>query len=199
MANLKTVQLTMTGTAPLICHNGQTADPRNYYSRKLKEISSKRKKTDSDLDQMAKIEWLAGLYVSKRRFIIPANVIESCVIAGAKKSKLGTTLKSGAFFSEDALLTFDGCPEGDVTQEVLEGMFDADEHTLTVGVKVGMSRVMRTRPIFRGWQAVVEFELDADVLNPAELGPILSDAGGLVGVCDWRPKYGRFRAAHEVG
>jgi hypothetical protein len=192
VANLTTIHLTMTGTAPLICHNGQTADPRNYYSKKMKEISSKRKKTDADYEQMAKIEWLAGVYVSKRRFILPSHVVEAAVLAGAKKSRNGPQAKSGLYFTEDAVLSFHGMPEGEITLPVLEEMFDSDEFTLTAGVKVGMSKVMRTRPIFRGWQASIKFDADKDVLNAEDLLPILQDTGGLVGIGDWRPKYGRF-------
>ena len=58
MAQLPTVQIRFQGVSPLLCHNGQTADPRNAYSKAIKAISGKRKKTDSDYDEMARLEWL---------------------------------------------------------------------------------------------------------------------------------------------
>ena len=191
MASLPSIKATFSGRNILL-HNGQTADPRNAYSKALKVISGKRKKTDADYEQMAKLEWMAGVYISQQRFVLPVHVIESAVIAGAKKSKNGVQAKCGLFFEDDALLTFDGCPEGPITDQVLGELFDGGRHVLTIGVKVGMSRVMRTRPLLRNWQARVEFQYDPDVLNEREILPILEDAGRLVGLCDWRPKYGRF-------
>jgi hypothetical protein len=196
MASLPSIKATFHGSRILL-HNGQTADPRNPYSKAMKAISGKRKKTDADYDQMSRIEWLAGLYISDERFILPTHVIESAVIAGAKKSKNGVQAKCGLFFSEDATLTFDGCPDGPATEEVLEQMFEDGKHVLTIGVKVGMSRVMRTRPMLRNWIAELEFQYDPDVLNEREIVPILEDTGRLVGLCDWRPKYGRFEV--EMG
>lgn len=197
MASLKIISLTMTGTSPLLCHNGQTADPLNYYSKKLKEVSGKRKKTDADHQQMAKIEWFAGLYLSQKRFILPAHVIESCIISGAKKSKMGVQTKMGLFVTSDAVLSFDGMPDGDIEQAVLEQMFDAETFAFTTGVKIGQKKVMRTRPIFRNWSAVLPLQYDPTVLNRDELQGICLDAGALVGVGDWRPKYGRFNATFD--
>ena len=74
----------------LIMHSGQTADPLNHFTKALKEISSKRKKTDADFEAMANIEYQAGLYLNKNReVIIPSRVLESVLVEGAKKSKEG--------------------------------------------------------------------------------------------------------------
>jgi hypothetical protein len=40
----KQLALTIIGTAPLVMHNGQTADPLNKYAKMLKGVSGKRKK-----------------------------------------------------------------------------------------------------------------------------------------------------------
>ena len=78
------------GISPLIMHNGQTADPLNKFARELKQLSGKRKKTDEDYAAMAKIEWMAGLYVNNDGYlIVPSFVIESAIYEGAKKQKLG--------------------------------------------------------------------------------------------------------------
>jgi hypothetical protein len=44
----KLLSLTIVGTAPLLMHNGQTADPLNKYAKMLKSVSGKRKKTEAD-------------------------------------------------------------------------------------------------------------------------------------------------------
>ena len=131
-----------------MCHNGQTADPRNAYSKAIKAISGKRKKTDSDYDEMARLEWLAGLYLSNDDLIIPDFVIESTMINGAKKSKRGPQAKCGLFFTEHASLEFAGRPDI-INDQTLAEMFASGDFTHTIGVKVGMAKVMRTRPMFR--------------------------------------------------
>jgi hypothetical protein len=193
VSNLPTVQIRFQGVSPLLCHNGQTADPRNTYAKAMKAVSSKRKKTDADYDEMARLEWLAGLYRIDGDIVIPDYVIESTIIGGAKKSKRGPQAKCGLFFTEHASLQFDGKPD-EITDETLAEMFASGKFTHTIGVKVGMSKVMRTRPIFRNWSLSATCQFDPDVLNQRDIEEIASDAGKLVGLGDWRPKHGRFNA-----
>ena len=57
------VRLSIEGTAPLLMHNIRLADPLNPIAKAMKAISSKRKKTDDDLAQLARLEFEGGLYV----------------------------------------------------------------------------------------------------------------------------------------
>jgi hypothetical protein len=193
MSNLPTVQIQLRGVSPLLCHNGQTADPRNTYAKAMKAVSGKRKKTDADYDEMARLEWLAGLYRIDGDLVIPDYVLESAMIKGAMKSKRGPQAKCGLFFTEHALLEFDGKPDA-ITDDTLAEMFASGQFTHTIGVKVGMAKVMRTRPIFRNWSISLYAQYDPDVLNLRDVDEIATDAGKLVGIGDWRPKHGRFDA-----
>ena len=193
MSNLPEIKIHMQGVSPLLCHNGQTADPRNTYAKAMKAVSSKRKKTDADFDELARLEWLAGIYRSADSLVIPDYVIESAMIAGAKKSKRGPQAKCGLFFTQHALLEFDGKP-GEINDDTLAAMFDSGDFTHTIGVRVGMAKVMRTRPIFRNWSCIAMAQYDPDVLNLRDIEEIAADAGKLVGIGDWRPKHGRFFA-----
>ena len=193
MSNLPEIKIHMQGVSPLLCHNGQTADPRNTYAKAMKAVSSKRKKTDADFDELARLEWLAGIYRSADDLVIPDYVIESAMIAGAKKSKRGPQAKCGMFFTEHALLEFDGKPDA-INDDTLAGMFESGQFTHTIGVRVGMAKVMRTRPIFRNWSCIAMAQYDPDVLNLRDIEEIAADAGKLVGIGDWRPKHGRFLA-----
>lgn len=157
----------------------------------MKAISAKRKKTDADYDEMARLEWLAGLYRSGGDLVIPDYVLESVFINGAKKSKRGTQAKCGMFFTQHASLQFEGKPSV-IDDESLALMFQSGDFTHTIGVKVSMSKVMRTRPIFRNWSLTAVAQYDPDVLNLRDLEDIAEDAGRLVGIGDWRPKHGRF-------
>lgn len=193
MSNLPTLQIRFQGVSPLLCHNGQTADPRNTYAKAMKAVTGKRNKTDADYDEMARLEWLAGLYRIDGDIVIPDYVIESTIISGAKKSTRGPQAKCGLFFTEHASLQFDGKPS-EITNETLAEMFACGGFTHTIGVKVGKSKVMRTRPIFRNWSLSATCQFDPDVLNQRDIEEFASDAGKLVGLGDWRPKHGRFDA-----
>ncbi len=159
----------------------------------MKAVSSKRKKTDADLDELAKLEWMAGLYRFQDDLVVPDYVIESALIGGAKKSKRGPQAKTGIYITGHASLLFPGKPAS-IDDGALESMFASGQYVHVAGVRVGMAKVMRTRPIFREWSALVEMQYDPDVLNLREVEEIVVDAGKLVGIGDWRPKHGRFEA-----
>jgi hypothetical protein len=62
---LKQLEISIRGVSPLLMHNGQTADPLNTFSKQLKAVSGKRKKTEEDYAEMSRIEWHAALYVTR--------------------------------------------------------------------------------------------------------------------------------------
>jgi len=98
----------LTSSAPLLMHNGQTADPTNKWAKALKQVSSKRVKTDADYEEMARIEFLASLYMDANGPILPPNMIDAMIVNAAKKSKEGQVAKSGCFCLNVARLDYDG-------------------------------------------------------------------------------------------
>jgi len=186
MAGYTQYEVELAGDS-LIMHNGQTADPLNPFSKAMKEISGKRKKTDSDYEAMANIEFKAGLYVdAKNNVIIPSRVLESVLVEGAKKSKEGKLALSGMFVDTDAAFTYEGYPM------TIDELMDSPEHRLCVAVRVGMAKVMRTRPHFKDWTATFKVSLNTDVANENQLKRWVDDAGAYVGIGDWRPRHGRY-------
>jgi hypothetical protein len=171
----------------LIMHNGQTANPLNSFSKAMKEISGKRKKTDADYEAMSNIEYQAGLYLnSKNEVIIPSRVLESVLVEGAKKSKEGKLALSGMFVDTDAILIYEGGPMN------IKQLMESPEHRICVAVRVGMAKVMRTRPHFKDWTAKFKVSVNEQVANEAQLKRWLEDAGSYVGIGDWRPRHGRY-------
>jgi hypothetical protein len=171
----------------LIMHNGQTANPLNSFSKAMKEISGKRKKTDADYEAMSNIEYQAGLYLnSKNEVIIPSRVLESVLVEGAKKSKEGKLALSGMFVDTDAILVYEGGPMS------MKQLMESPEHRICVAVRVGMAKVMRTRPHFKDWTAKFKVSVNEQVANEAQLKRWLEDAGSYVGIGDWRPRHGRY-------
>lgn len=184
---MKTRVYRCVGIFPILLHNGQTADPLNKFSKQLKVISSKRKKTDEDHHEMARIEWHAGLYVNADgRLILPSDFLEATIINGAKKKKNGTKFRSAVFVTEDCELVI---PKKYKTAEEL---WNYEEFRDSRGVRVGQAKVIRTRPIFREWSVDVPVTYDPNQVNEAEIDSAMEDAGSMVGFGDFRPKYGRF-------
>jgi hypothetical protein len=186
MAN--SITFTIEGIAPLLMHNGQLANPLNPFVKKMKALTSQRKKTDEVHAELSELEFRGGLYFSNEGVVgIPSEVIESCLIEGAKKSKLGKQFKSAIAVMENSPLDYG-------EKLTVDQLWERNEEFADVrGVKVGTSRVMRTRPIFRNWRLEFEVSYNADLVNPEQIQLAVSDAGTQVGLCDYRPKFGRFQ------
>jgi hypothetical protein len=186
MMSLQKMSVEIRGTSPLLMHNGQTADPMNKFSKQLKAVTGKRKKTEEDYAEMSKIEWHAGLYMNKDGFIIiPSTILEASIQDGAKKSKLGKAFKSAVFVNDDATLDIG-------TKKKAEALWGDDRYRDVRGVRVGTSRVMRTRPIFHEWGAKFDVFFDDEQVNESDVVTALHDAGTKCGIGDFRPKFGRF-------
>ena len=54
------------------------------------------------------------------------------------------------------------------------------------------STVMRTRPIFREWELEFTVHFMPDIVDEHSLDEAVEIAGKLIGLSDYRPKYGRF-------
>lgn len=185
---MKSIETTWTGIRPLVMHNGELANPMNRFSKAIKEVSGKRKKTDSDFEEMARIEFEGGLYWDDEAGVyMPNDCIEACIQGGAKKSKLGKDVQAAVFVQDETVaLIYDGPRD-------IQGLYKDPRFILQKGVKVSMSKVIRTRPMFpTGWKLKFTLEYDETIINEAALRKAMVDAGSLVGLGDWRPKFGRF-------
>lgn len=184
---MEIMKIRVTGTSPLLMHSDKLANPLLPASKAHKELTGKRKKTDEDHLAIAKSEFLAGMYHSKECGIyIPGQNFDATFLGGAKLQKLGTLWKRGALVMTDrAKLVYDGPKDP-------EQLWGAPEFVDVRGVKVGTAKIMRYRPIFLQWATEVEIAFNPDVINRSEVTKTLSDAGALIGVCEYRPRFGRF-------
>lgn len=185
---MKTLSTTWTGIRPLVLHNGRMADPTNPFTRKIKAITSKKNKTDADFEAVARLEWEAGLYTNDDgALIIPTDNIERCIQLGAQKNRLGKDVAAVVFVVEDEItVEYDG-------PKTLDKMYADPQIVLRKGVKVTTARIIRVRPMVpTGWKLKFELEFDDSILNTADLQKAMIDAGALIGLGDFRPKFGRF-------
>lgn len=187
-----TYRLTSDPTASLLMHNGQTADPTNRWAKMLKQVSSKRVKTDADYEEMARIEFLAALYCDANGPYLPPNMIDAMLVAAARKSKEGQVVKSGCFCLNHNCLDYNGPRTPD------ELWADEQFHFSSI-VRVGTARIARMRPIFREWSATVRLNVDPGLVNIARVDEWMRVAGSQIGLGDWRPQYGRFTAQRLNG
>lgn len=182
----RTLRFKIRGVSPLLMHNGQLADPLNEWTKALKKITSKRKKTDADYAEMSRIEWYGSLYLKAKIPCVPGWVLEAVLINGSKKKRMGTQAKIAIFCDKDYLLEYDG-PRN------IDELWEGDNHRLTCGVRVQRARIMRTRPKFENWGLEFDVLFEDEILNQREIEDIVEIAGRQVGLMDWRPKFGRFQ------
>ena len=52
------------GGSPLVMHNERLADPLDEYVRDIAKLSRKRQKTEADHLEIARLEFLGGLYLN---------------------------------------------------------------------------------------------------------------------------------------
>ena len=187
-----TVSYKLTSSAPLIMHNGQMADPANKWSKLKSQITAKRKKTDSDNEEILHILFLGSLYLDESGPIIPAFVIDALVINGAKKSREGLVAKSGCYCLKHAKLEYDG----PITAEEL---WNDERFRFHAMVRIGQMKVPSMRPVFEKWSTTIELSIEDTLVNVARVDEWIDAAGTQVGLCDWRPQHGRFTAERING
>lgn len=181
----QTLKYKLSSDCPMLMHAATTVDPLHPLAKELKRISGKRAKTDADHEAMARIEFMAGLYMGKDGPVLPAANLDAMIVKAAAKLKEGTICKVSCFALHAAPLEYDGprtAPE----------LYEKEEFRHRARVKVGMASVMRTRPIFQTWSAVVELSVETTTVNPAQVDTWFTIAGQQVGMGDWRPQHGRF-------
>ena len=167
-------------------HNGQLANPLNQWTKALKVIQAKRKKTDADHEEMARLQWYGCLYLKDGKPCIPGEVLEATFVTAAKKSKLGTQAKMGVFCPGNYTLRYQN------EKDTIDELWSDGNHRLSCMAVINRNRVLVTRPIFTEWYADCEMVYDDEVMSESDMWNILDTAGRYIGTMDWRPRYGRF-------
>ncbi len=187
---MKKLNFTIVGTAPLLMHNGRLADRDDPYSRKMSEITGKRKKTDADYEELDRLSFLGALYLDENEEpCIPSYVFEACIIGkggAARKERMGKESAAAFWVLEDAPLKYDGPRKPQELQKDKRFISEAL-------VRVSQNKVKRIRPIFKQWSADITVEFDDNLLDEADVRRWIEVAGQQVGIADWRPRYGRFK------
>lgn len=189
------LRVVATGTRPLLMHNVQLASPMNYYAKMMKEISAKKTKTEDDRRSMAQIEFYGGLYIdSVVGPYIPGEMILASTIEGGRLTKRGRHVERAVNVCD---LINPLIYPGPRTADELWGD-GSTEFVDMRSVRVGQSRVDRTRPIFNIWQVEFNILVDSEVLDFGDMSRVLRDAGEFAGFGDYRKMYGRYTVDIEA-
>jgi hypothetical protein len=200
---MREVQINISSPGVMLVHNERLANTMDPIAKDMATITSKRKKTDDDRDDLARHEFYGGLYTYGDRLLgdsenvpssweiynktgIPLWNVFVCLKNGAKLNRLGTTVDRAVLpFGEDMLpLHHDG--PNNPFEMWTQGFYDQRS------VKVSTAKVTRTRPKYVNWSTTARFLVDTELLNIDDFKMIAINAGRTAGLGTYRPRFGRF-------
>lgn len=181
------------GLTPMIIHNGRTASPLNEYSKRMKEITSKRKKTEEDINELLLIQWEGALYWDEKIGLnMPIENLMAALLKAARKHKMGPMI-SGFVFDEPI-----GFPILTEYHNNWEKFKAHQGNKFIKAVTIQRSKTLSCRPMFNKWELKFDFRVDEEVLSIDEAKMILGTMSSRIGLGVWTPShpkpgnYGRF-------
>ena len=188
---MKYLYVTLNGTSPLIEHSPKCVNPLHPLAKKMKELTSKRKKTEEDLEKISDLEWESGVYWDDNLgLVIPNECIAATILEGAKLNKNGTTVQK-------YVQVVDSQAPLDIGETQIYDKMKVDPRFRDVrSVVVMRARVIRTRPRFNTWRTSFKLMSDETKIDPDIIALAIENAGSYVGLCEMRKLgYGRFAAS----
>ena len=187
-------EVKIRGIRPIIQHNGAAGlDTRSPANIEKAEIARKRgsNRTITDDERLRELECQISLYLDASGApTIPEAAIRACIETGARKLKQGPQVREGLIVTEIVSFDYDRERYGVTTDEL------GKTAQFTVPVKVGQSRIERTRAKFDEWSLTFRVDTDEELVDQSQLASWLDIAGRRIGLGDWRPEksgtYGRF-------
>ena len=185
---MKKLHVELKGTGTLMMHSPKTVNPLHPLALELKKYTSKRKKTEDDLQKISELEWEAGLYYDEIHGLhIPAECLQKTLENGAKLFKAGKDIQRYVLFP-DAFAPLDIGAKFDI-----EKMKHDTNYFDVRAVAVMRARVIRTRPRFNVWRCEFDILFDEEHIDVSIIARAFENAGQYVGLCEARSLgYGRF-------
>lgn len=181
------LKIEIESIGPMLMHSATFADPLDVRTQAHKSLTSKRKKTEEDQRAIAKSEFLSSLYYDEKTGVfIPGINVESCIFEAAKLRKLGKVAKRAILVSEDQIKVIYKGPKDPLD------LWQSPEFVDARAVKVSTSKIIRYRPKFNEWSARFQLNYNPEQINREDILDVLRDAGSLIGIGDFRPRFGKF-------
>ena len=181
----ETLTVRLVGTAPLLMRNGQLADPLNAHAIALHRITSKRTKSLLDHQDISRLEFRGSLWLRNGLPCVPAEAIEAALVTAGRSRRLGSLLRAAVVVPDSPVLEHAGPSD-------LDALFADAAFVHRCGVRVNGRTTMRTRPRFPEWSVTTTLSFLPSAIDSTDLLEIASLAGSMVGLGDFRPRFGRF-------
>lgn len=187
---MRNLNVTLKGVAPMLMHDCKCVNPLHPISIQLKALTGKRKKTEEDLAKISDLEFLAGLYWDDQIGVyVPAENISRCIEEGAKSMKKGKDIVRYVSIIGSMI------PLDYGAKKTLDELCSDFSFRDVRAAGVQRARVVRTRPRFHaGWKLSFIIEFDENNIDVQTICQAIDYAGNYIGLCDFRPSYGKFTA-----
>jgi hypothetical protein len=186
-------RITICGTSPLITHNGAAGlDTRSPANIEKALITSKRgPRTEPEEQRLRELECLTSLYLDHRGApTLPTAALRSNIETAARRLRHGPKVREGLIVEQIEQFDYDHTLGKTAKQLARSCQF-------TTGVRVGTSRILRTRAKFDQWAVTFVIETDDELIDKEDLLTWLDIGGRRIGIGDWRPEksghYGRYK------
>lgn len=189
---MKNLKITWKGITPLLMNSCKCVNPLHPISIEKKKYTSKRTKTEDDLKIISDLDWEAAAYWKDDiGMYIPAENVEATIVGGAKINRKGTDIQKYCNVT-DLYIPLD------YGENLTKEQLIADEKYRDVrAVNVQRSKLLRTRPRFDKWGIIFNMCYDENKIDLETIVNALENAGSYVGLCDYRPRYGKFLVTVE--
>lgn len=184
---MKNLKITWKGITPLLMNSCKCVNPLHPISIEKKKYTSKRTKTEEDLKIISDLDWEAAAYWKDDiGMYIPAEAVEATIVNGAKMNRKGTDVQKYCSVT-DLYIPLD------YGENLTKEQLIADEKYRDVrAVNVQRAKLLRTRPRFEKWSIAFNMRYDENKIDLETIINALENAGAYVGLCDYRPRYGKF-------
>lgn len=206
--SIRTLELTVTGTAGLLLSNVANSDPLGESAKQKAFFSGKRKKSDDDHRALRVLDWIFSGYWKQQGEVVidevenqvgfvgfaqpylPGANFQRCLRNAATKWKLGKDVLRAVVVINNPDIEYDG------PVDAVE-MFNsrAPKYQLSAFTSRG---VWVNRLLLPQWSATFQVTLDDEILSVDQLRRIANMAGKAEGLGTWRPRYGRFAIDGEI-
>jgi hypothetical protein len=184
---MQSLKVRLVGTTPLLVSNPQTVNPHADISKAIAELTSKRKRSEAEDQDMHRLKFQAALYIDSDGPYLPSYNIFKSGQEAARLTKEGKLWERGiSLIGERSHLSYKGPKDAD-------GLW-SDKRFVDVrdGRVSSGARILVTRPIFPEWSVEATFMVAEDVADPSKVLAHLVTAGQLIGVGTYRARFGRF-------
>lgn len=194
----KVILVEITGTRPLLMHNGRLSDPLDEIVIQKKSVTDSAKGGKNGLEKekrIARLEFEGGLYLDDDgKPCIPADNIDAMVSQAATEWKLGKAFQRLVRCMDEQIpLKYKGMEKIKGVSDLMENMADFSLRKRVVNSGMSGGSSWRTRPRFNEWS--LTFKLLVLLGSKVELNHVrnaLEASGQMYGLCDWEGRYGLF-------